>query len=388
MPLSIVAALSGIGIALAIYTATIFSILHVPWIETHAVYMHKLRLIGRKDLRYPEQFGFAHRQVSSFFLETKDGVSLHAWHVLPVGVYHKNATRLVRQCLDAKSQDTLNFNLLKSDPEARLVIHTHGSSGALAAYCRSETYRALSSLAPNKIHGLAFDYRGFGLSSGVPSGQGLRVDAQAIFDWAHKTAGVPSERIVVFGQSMGSSVAIALTRDLALQKISVAGLIITGAFPDVPTMLGKYRTIFSLRPFGLLARFPGLIAFCTRRMRNKWANIDALMDLVRNCSRYHVQILHAQDDRIVPWTFSNSFFEDAVRAAGHSQLGDEEFEEEKKRRTNQMGEGGWSVEWPTSRGLIRQEVPRYGEHDKIMLHPSIALAVIRAFQSRESNFQG
>jgi abhydrolase domain-containing protein 12 len=92
---------------------------------------------------------------------------------------------------------------------------------------------------------------------------------------------------------MGAGVAIALTRDLALQKTIVGGLIITGAFPDVPTMLAEYRTIFGLRPFGPLARFPGLMAFCTRRMRNKWANIDALVNLVRNSSRYHVQIFHA-----------------------------------------------------------------------------------------------
>jgi abhydrolase domain-containing protein 12 len=191
MPSSTVAVISSISIATAIYISTIFSILRIPWVETHALYMHKLRLIGGKDLKCPEKFGFAHRQVSSFFLETKDSVSLHAWHVLPVGVHHKNATRLVRQSSDANFQDTLNFDLLKNDPEARLVIHTHGSSGALAAYCRSETYRALSSLASNKIHVLAFDYRGFGLSSGVPNEQGLRVDAQAVFDWAHKTAGVP-----------------------------------------------------------------------------------------------------------------------------------------------------------------------------------------------------
>jgi abhydrolase domain-containing protein 12 len=391
MPSSTLSILSGIGIVSAIYTASLLSVLRIPWIEHQAVYMHRLRLIGRKNLNCPEQFGFAHRQVTPFSIATKDGIKLHAWHVLPIGLYYRNVTRLVTkergQFSDADFQDTLNFRLLRDDPEARLVIHTHGSSGALAAYCRPESYRSLSSLAPNKIHVLAFDYRGFGLSSGSPTEQGLLLDAQAVFSWATKVAGIPAERIVVFGQSMGSGVAIALTRDLAIQQVPIAGLIITGAFTDVRTMLSEYRSFFGLRPFGPLAKFPGLMAVCTQGMRNKWQNRDGLIDIVRHSPSFHIQIFHAKDDPIVPWTLSNGFFEYAVKATCNISISQGEFEQEKTNRKVDMGEGGWSVEWPTSNGLIRQEVPQYGNHDRIMSHPQIAIAVMKAFQNRDPKFR-
>jgi abhydrolase domain-containing protein 12 len=390
MPPSALAILSGIGIISATYIATLISILRVPWIENHAVYMHRLQLIGRKNLNCPEQFGFAYRQVTPFYIKTRDGVKLHTWHVLPLGLYHKNAKQLVAQAtFEPTGSDfraTLNFKLLRDDPEAKLVIHTHGSSGALAAYCRPETYRSLSSLATNKIHVLAFDYRGFGRSSGSPTEQGLRIDAKAVFDWATNEAGIPAPRIIVFGQSMGAGVAIALARDLSLKKVSIAGLIITGAFTDVRTMLAEYRSVFGIRPFGLLAMFPGLMALCTRGMCNKWENLDVLVDVLRHSQAYHIQIFHAQDDPIVPWSLSNIFFEHAVKASRDTAMENDEFEKQKAEWTVDMDDGGWAVEWPTVKGFIRQEVVRRGNHDRIMAQPQIVMAVMRAFQAQDVTF--
>ncbi|KAF2829383.1 alpha/beta-hydrolase [Ophiobolus disseminans] len=381
--------LSGIGIASILYSASILAVLRVPWLERHAVYMHRLKLTGGKDLNHPEQFGFAHRQTTPFFIETKDGMRLHTWHVLPIGLYYKNAARLSMQArlTDEPFSGTLNFQLLKDDPEARLVIHTHGSSGAMSAYCRTDCYRSLSSIAPDKIHVLAFDYRGFGLSSGTPSEEGLMIDAQSVFRWAVEIASIAPERIVVFGQSMGSSVAIALVRELALQKVSVAGLIITASFPDVPTVLSEYRTIFGLRALGPLAKFPRLKELFSRGMCNEWPNLDRLVDIVRHSPVYHIEIFHAQDDPVVPWSLSNMFFENAVRAASDVDLDEAGFKKEKIRKLVDMEEGGWKVEWPTPRGLIRQEVPQYGVHDRIMMQPQIAMAVMRAFQNKDSNFE-
>lgn len=267
------------------------------------------------------------------------------------------------------------------------MIHTHGSSGALGAYCRPETYRSLSALSPTKIHVLAFDYRGFGLSSGSPSEAGLRIDAQAVFSWATDVAHVPAEQIVVFGQSMGAGVAVGLVRELAMRnkRENVAGLVLTGAFWDVRSMLMEYR-IFGWRVFGALAAWPGVMQWVSKGMRNRWKNREGLRDVVRESEGYHIQIFHAQDDGIVPWRMSNGFFEDAVRAAGEGEWDGEKFEKEKKERMVDMGEGGWAVEWETEKGVIRQEVVRYGEHDKIMASPQVAMAVMRAFQSRDPTF--
>ncbi|KAF2855637.1 hypothetical protein T440DRAFT_485748 [Plenodomus tracheiphilus IPT5] len=277
-----------------IYITTIVTILCVPWIERHAVYIHYLKLTGGKNLNHPEKFGCAHRQTTPFLVETKDGERLHAWHVIPIGLYYKNATRL----------------------------------------CRS-----LSSTMPDKFHALVFDYRGFGLSSGMPSEEGLFTDAQSVFQWDTNVAGIPPERIVIFD----------------LKKVSITGLIITGSFPDVPTMLSEYRAFFSIRAYGLV-------------------DLDRLTDIVRRSPTYHIAIFHARDNPIVPWSLSDMFFEHAVNTASNSSFEKEGFEQGKVKK------------WPTSKGLIRQEVLRYGEHDKIMMYSQVAMAVRRAFESTTSTF--
>ncbi|CAJ2501918.1 Uu.00g047710.m01.CDS01 [Anthostomella pinea] len=142
----------------------------------------------------------------------------------------------------------------------------------------------------DKIHAeVAFDYGGFGLLNGSPTEEGLLIkNAQAVFQRATEVVGIPPERIVVFGQSMGLGVALSLVRELALQEASVAGLVISGSFPDVPTMLAEYRTIFGLRVLGPFARFPSLLALVAKAMRNKWPNRDRLVDIVQQSPRYHI----------------------------------------------------------------------------------------------------
>ena len=55
---------------------------------------------------------------------------------------------------------------------------------------------------------VALSYRGYGGSTGSPSEAGLISDAEAAYRFALTHA--PAERIVAFGESLGSGVAIAL----------------------------------------------------------------------------------------------------------------------------------------------------------------------------------
>ena len=72
---------------------------------------------------------------------------------------------------------------------------------------------------------LAFDYRGYGESGGAPSEAGLYRDAEAAYRYLRRELGVPADRIILFGHSLGSAVAI----DLA-SRVPPAGLIVEGAF--------------------------------------------------------------------------------------------------------------------------------------------------------------
>lgn len=110
-----------------------------------------------------------HPDVADTFLQAADGTRLHAWHI-------------------------------KSKPDAPLVIYFGGNaeevSWMLDEIPRQETGAAW----------LLVDYRGYGASDGAPSEQSLDSDALAWYDRFAAT----NKRIVAFGRSLGSGVAVQL----------------------------------------------------------------------------------------------------------------------------------------------------------------------------------
>lgn len=63
---------------------------------------------------------------------------------------------------------------------------------------------------------MTFDFRGFGRSTGRTSERGLILDALAVVDGAMNVAGIPPYLILIFGQSMGTAVSIAVSERLSL----------------------------------------------------------------------------------------------------------------------------------------------------------------------------
>ena len=55
-----------------------------------------------------------------------------------------------------------------------------------------------------------FDYRGYGQSGGTPSQQGLFDDGNAALDYVRTRSDVDKEKLLVFGQSLGGTNAIAV----------------------------------------------------------------------------------------------------------------------------------------------------------------------------------
>jgi fermentation-respiration switch protein FrsA (DUF1100 family) len=76
---------------------------------------------------------------------------------------------------------------------------------------------------------MAFDYRGFGDSPGVPSEGGLYADAAAAYAHLVAQRRVPPSRIILAGRSLGSAVAV----DLAT-RVDAAGLVLFAPIDSVP----------------------------------------------------------------------------------------------------------------------------------------------------------
>lgn len=117
-----------------------------------------------------------------------------------------------------------------------LILYFHGNAGSLRL--RAERFGKLIA-AGNGL--LAVSYRGYGGSTGVPSEDGLLEDARAAY--AYAAALVPPSRIVPFGESLGTGVAIALAAEKPVAKLILdapftsAAAIAAAAYPFVPVRL-------------------------------------------------------------------------------------------------------------------------------------------------------
>ncbi|KAF0634703.1 hypothetical protein FPSE5266_08872 [Fusarium pseudograminearum] len=387
-----------LGLTLGVPAMLYFGILGVlvaaPSLQAHAIYLHKVTLTWFKDLNTPEQFGFAHHQVTPFYISTADGIKLHSWHVLPLATYEVHQQELIAQGPEAglveNFEDTLNFHLLKENPNSRLVLYFHGTSGTMASGWRPDSYRSLYSADPTNTHVLTFDFRGYGESTGSPSEDGVITDAVTVANWAIHTAGIPPERIVIFGQSLGSAVAIALVNELAQREPSVhfAGLVVTATFADIPQLSATYRIGGFIPVLSPVAKVKPLFAFFARQLSSTWDNMQRLGEFVKSAERYDITLLHAQDDTDIPMEHSVKLFREAVRVAENVDdltEGEGAFLNRIGKNEQNRGEGGSVTVCATKKGDIRLEILKYGVHDKIMSYPATGLAISRAFASGNRN---
>lgn len=373
-----------------LYLSLLGMIAAVPTLQTHVFYLHRVTLTWFKDLNIPEQFGFAPRQVAAFSIEKTRTQFLHAWHILPLGVYRRNKGSLLA---DSEPVQT-SLNLLRTDPEARLVLYFHGTAGCIASGWRPDSYRAISAAAPDNIHVLAFDYSGYGISSGTPSETELINDGITIVEWALRKAQIPPDRIVIFGQSLGTAVALAVMEHYAvlLEPVNFAGHVLTASFSDVATLLSTYRIGGMIPVLSPLRHVPPLLQFFTTFLQSTWISKDRIMRFIRlqeNSSQsrpYYINFIHAEDDTDISCEHSNVLFWHAVSASGNGNSSYETFKNEKSLSRKDLENGGWVAEHKTNKGLIRQTMLRFGVHDKLMSYSITSLAVLDAFQVADPDF--
>jgi fermentation-respiration switch protein FrsA (DUF1100 family) len=156
-------------------------------------------------------------------------------------------------------------------PESPWVLFLHGNAATIAAKVNIAHYGELRKLGLNVI---APEYRGFGGLAGVPSEAALGADAYAAYDYLRAVRRVPSSRLVIFGWSLGSAVAVTLA-----SKVDAAGLILEGA-PASLIDIGQQQYPFF--PIRLL-------------MRNPFDSIERI-DRVRA----PILFLHSPEDAVIP----------------------------------------------------------------------------------------
>ena len=114
-------------------------------------------------------------------LDTADGERLIAWHLPPRG-------------------------------DRPVVLYLHGNGGTLSH--RAERFRALTADGTGLV---AIDYRGYGGSTGRPTEAGLLIDAETAYAFA--ASRYPAARVAVWGESLGTGVAVALAAERPIGRL-------------------------------------------------------------------------------------------------------------------------------------------------------------------------
>ena len=80
---------------------------------------------------------------------------------------------------------------------------------------------------------LMVDYRGYGDNAGEPSEDALIADAKAVWRYVREDLGVPADRAVVCGESLGGGVAVQLAADASRRGEPPAGLVLRATFASL-----------------------------------------------------------------------------------------------------------------------------------------------------------
>jgi len=216
-------------------------VLLVYFVQSRLIYFPEKTLTAT-----PESVGLSFDAVS---FRADDGVSLSGWFV-------------------------------PAEPCKGVVLFCHGNAGNISH--RLESIQVFHKL---NLSTFIFDYRGYGSSEGRPSERGTYLDALAAWDYLEHRNACPSGGIVVFGRSLGASVAAWLARER-----SPSALIVESAFTSI-TDLGA--DLYPHLPVRLLSRY-------------RYETIRYLREV--QCP---VLVVHSRSDEIIPFEHGRRLFEAA-----------------------------------------------------------------------------
>ncbi|MFC4373167.1 alpha/beta hydrolase [Nocardia halotolerans] len=153
----------------------------------------------------PEALGLDHRELT---MRTADGIDLHGWFV-------------------------------RADRPRGHILYAHGNAGTIG-----DRVAIIALLVGAGFDVLAFDYRGFGHSTGAPGEQGTYLDARAARAALLDQPEVDPARVLYLGKSLGGGVLLELAG-----QYPPAGMILMSTFSG---MRDAARSVYPFLPAALV----------------------------------------------------------------------------------------------------------------------------------------
>ncbi len=178
------------------------------------------------------------------------------------------------------------------------------------------------------------------------------------------TTGIPSDRIVLLGQSLGTAVATSVAERMVVdKKIEFKGIILVAGFSDIPTLVLTYSIGGVIPILSPLKPYPTLQNFFKSKIQETWFTADRLRNLVRRSRALTLYLIHAKDDFDIPWQHCDTLFYAAANATSPEGMTLDQIDAVKKHQD--LGDAGYVNLWTagvgeTGRITVRQEIIRRG----------------------------
>lgn len=200
-----------------------------------------------------------------------DGISIHAWLLL-----HKNS----------------KANQIPT------IIFFHGNAGNIGARLPN-AQKMFSQLQANI---LMVEYRGYGDSDNVkPTEQGLKLDAEGALKFIQSHPEIDSDRIFVFGRSLGGAVAFHLAEYAEQNQRPLAGIMVENTFLSISKMVDQLMPYFA--PFKFLV------------LRINWNS-----ELIAPVVKAPVLYLAGDRDELVPHSHMKELYDLSLKSSSYAKI--------------------------------------------------------------------
>ncbi|MCK5546038.1 MAG: alpha/beta hydrolase [Rhodospirillaceae bacterium] len=182
-----------------------------------------------------------------------------------------------------------------------VIMHFHGNAGNIGS--RASKARMLI----DKGYGvLLAEYRGYGGNSGTPDEPNLMFDGKAAVDFL-ASQGVPTSRVVAYGESLGSGIVVSLAMDAAFDGKHFKAVVLEAPFSSA---VDAGRAHYPFLPVGIL-------------MKDRFESTSRISAI-----RAPLLIVHGDKDEVIPINLGKKLFSAAlppkeakwIPGAGHNNL--------------------------------------------------------------------
>lgn len=207
----------------------------------------------------------------------------------PTGDWHPKDLKFEDVWFSADDHTRLYGWYCPCDKPRATVLITHGNAGHVAS--RAHWLRYLQSEA--RVATFLFDYRGYGRSEGIPTVEGVLMDARAARTKLREIARLEDSQMLLMGESLGGAIAVQLAAESAPR-----GLVLQSTFSSLKDVADIH--------------YPKL----------SWLVPPTKLNSAAQIPRYHGPLLqsHGTEDRTIPLGLGEKLFHAANEPKGFVKI--------------------------------------------------------------------